>query len=1161
MSPNDSNAQHIVTVVIVAHDGARWLPEMARGLRAQTHPVHRVVAVDTGSRDRSGMLLASLFGSGSVFGAERGSGYAAAVGQALRHRAANVPVARDQWSADEIVEWIWLLHDDCEPEPDALDHLLRSASARFAAILGPKVRHWDDRRIVIEAGITIDGAGRRETGLESHELDQGQHDGERDVFAVGSAGMLIRRDVWDRLGGFDPGLLLFREDIDFCWRAIAAGYRVRLVTDAVIYHAEAAAGRQRQISLAGPAGDRPRAIDRRNALLVLFANLPLRPMATAVARNCAGSLLRTLILTAGKQPAAAWDELRALGWTLGHPLRLLRARRRRAAGRRRAYPVVRSFIPRGQTVGRLTEIIGTALAGSQPVTSGRSGRPVDEEEALLTDSGLAQRVLTNPGVLTVLALTVLALVAERSLLRGGWLGGGALTPVRGGASDLWREYLAGYHDTGLGSAANAPPYLAVLAMLATLAGGKPWLAVEVILLGCVPLAGTTAYLAARRITSRVSARVWASCAYALLPIATGAVAAGRIGTAVALVLIPAIGVLAGRMLTLPTRRARQSAWAAGFVVAVTAAFVPLVWALTVVGAVLAFLAFGRGRQQTVINFGIVALVPALLLIPWTFDLFVHPSLFLLEAGASPSGLAGPALPASSLLLLHPGGPGLPPVWVTAGFGLAALSALLLRRRRVLVAAGWGVALFGLLIAIAMSRIKVTPPGAEAAVPAWPGVPLAFTAAGVLLAAVTAAESLPRLLRARGLRRPAAAMAAIAACSAPVLVAGTWVVSGVHGPIAATRASILPEFITASADNGLRQRTLVIYAGPGSIRYSVLRNADPLPGEPDLSQPVTAERLLDAVVAGLASGGGGSLGDDGAALARFDIGYVLLPVPLDQDLVRVLDGTPGLRPVSLTGSFGLWQVTDVAARVRVIGPGGTVVPVRSGRVEVSGAAAPAGGGTLALAEPSDGGWRASLNGRPLTPLRDPVGGWAQGFTLPPGGGRLEITRGMLARQLALLVEAVATLVIVVFALPSARSAGAVEEVPDKPAPPARPPSRRRRKPKSARRGRAAPRPRRPAPARRSPRPVPPNPSWDRAGSAMPNGWPGDSPGTRPGAGVPPGAAGPPGPGVPARPGGFPGAGYPGDAARAPRYTYPGSQAPGQSRTPDPYGGTEPRGPHR
>ena len=103
-------------------------------------------------------------------------------------------------------------------------------------------------------------------------------------------------------------------------------------------------------------------------------------------------------------------------------------------------------------------------------------------------------MLTSPGVLLFAGLTVVTLVAERSLtssvLSGSaTLRGGALVPAWGGAGSLWHEYLAGYHDTGVGSAASTPPYVGVMAVLATLLGGKPWLATDLLLLGCVPGAG------------------------------------------------------------------------------------------------------------------------------------------------------------------------------------------------------------------------------------------------------------------------------------------------------------------------------------------------------------------------------------------------------------------------------------------------------------------------------------------------------------------------------------------------------------------------------------------------------------------------------------------------------------------------------------------------
>ncbi|HEY3958245.1 MAG TPA: glycosyltransferase [Streptosporangiaceae bacterium] len=1007
----------------MAHDGAEWLPRVIEALHEQTRPVHRIVAVDAGSRDRSGTVLADLLGPDAVFGMDRDAGYATSVASALRHPAAVAPVPGPQGFA---AEWIWLLHDDSAPAPDALAELLRGAAETpAAAVLGPKVLDWADQRVILEAGLAIDTAGRRVSGVEPREIDQGQHDGDRDVLAVSSAGMLARRDVWDEVGGFDTGLALFREDVDFCWRVHAAGYRVRLVTDAVLHHVEASGRGRRDIS----AVPRPRRADRRNALFVLLANLPLAAMLTAAVGNAALSTARILFFLLAKRPEAARDEAAALGSLAARPGRLLRARkRRRMRGRRRAYGALRSQVPRGQSLRKLLEFAAATLYPSSRVEATGSHHASDDpsdDESLLIDSGFATRFLTNPGVLLFTGLLVLSLIAERSLLGPGPLGGGALLPAWGGASGLWNEYLSGFHAVGIGSAASTPPYIAVLATVSTILLGKPWLAVEVILLGCVPLAGVTAYLTSRRFSERVGVRVWLAASYALLPVATGVVAAGRVGAAVVFILVPLIVSAAGRMLTEPERRARRFAWATGLLITLAAAFVPLVWAMAVIIAAFAGIAFARTRRTMAINLGIVALVPPVLLAPWTLSLAEHPSGLLVEAGLQSPGLASQNLPAKSLLLLNPGGPGTPPFWVAGGLVLAALAALLMRRRWFDVAAAWGVALSGLLAAIAVSRFLVSSPAGGPAVPAWPGVALIVAALGLLLAVAAVGGDLYALAAGGGLRRIGAGVMIVVACLPPVLAAGYWVVRGVSGPVTPVSGPVLPEYVSVSSATGAQLRTLVLRPQDGMVDYSVLRGTDPPLGSTDLTEPPSATRPLARVVAALAAPDGSQTGDLGAALARFGIGYVLLPAPVSPALAGQIDGVLGLRPVSETPTFQLWRVSGTVARVTVTEPSGTQVALPSGSLNVSGAAAPSAGGTVVLAEPASASWHATLNGRPLAPLAAPVDGWAQGFRLPAGGGALSISRDETGRAIAVALEFLAVFIVAALALPGAKQSAAEE----------------------------------------------------------------------------------------------------------------------------------------
>ncbi|HYX58190.1 MAG TPA: glycosyltransferase family 2 protein, partial [Streptosporangiaceae bacterium] len=593
MPPSTGQSRHVVTAVVVAHDAARLLPGLVNAVREQTHPVQRVIGVDTGSQDRSGATLTELLGQDAVFGMEQDTGYGAAVASALQRPAAR-PAGGYAGGSAGGTEWIWLLHDDCEPAPDALEQLLAGAGrSRSAAVLGPKLKDLSDRRVVREAGITTDRAGRRLTGVEPGEIDQGQHDGNRAVLAVSSAGMLVRRDVWNQLGGFDDNLPLFRDDIDFCWRAHAAGYEVRVVTDAVVYHRELSA---RQVRKTPATGGHPRMLDRRSALYVFAVNLPFWPMLGTLAGGVAGSLVRAAWCLLTKQQRKAAAHVGAVAWLLRHPLLLRRERRRRAADRKHGYAVLRSQLPRAGTLGRLAEsAMGMLSRGSGYNSGGLHHAMVDEpgdDMPLPATDSAARRVLTSPGVLLFVGLAVVALVAERSLtgsvLSGSaTFGGGVLVPSYSGAGSLWHEYLAGYHDTGIGSAASTPAYVGVLAVFSTLFGGKPWLVTDVLLLGCVPLAGMTAFLATRRLTPVLAARIWIAASYALLPVATGAVAAGRIGTVVAFVLLPLIGVLVGRVLTGNPRTASRAAWGAGLLTAVTAAFVPLAWPVVVIAAVAA----------------------------------------------------------------------------------------------------------------------------------------------------------------------------------------------------------------------------------------------------------------------------------------------------------------------------------------------------------------------------------------------------------------------------------------------------------------------------------------------------------------------------------------------------------------------------------------------
>ncbi len=251
-----------VAVVLVSHDGERWLPTVLEGLAGQLAPIaHRVGGRHRQQGRQRRTCSTSAFGRDCVVAVPASTtGFPAALRAGLARL--------DRLGAD--TEWVWVLHDDASPHPEALLALLAGAADDPEAdVLGPMLREWPSLKRLLELGVTISGTGRRETGLERGEYDQGQYSEPRHVLAVNTAGMLVRRRVLDELGGLDDELPIFGNDLDFGWRAAAAGHKTVAVPQAVVFHAEAAHRGLRRTPLTGR---HTHYQERRAALFTLLAN-------------------------------------------------------------------------------------------------------------------------------------------------------------------------------------------------------------------------------------------------------------------------------------------------------------------------------------------------------------------------------------------------------------------------------------------------------------------------------------------------------------------------------------------------------------------------------------------------------------------------------------------------------------------------------------------------------------------------------------------------------------------------------------------------------------------------------------------------------------------------------------------------------------------------
>ncbi|MEV8088273.1 glycosyltransferase [Streptomyces nigra] len=1043
--------RHVVTAVLVSHDGARWLPDALAGLLSQERPVQFAVAADTGSADQSAQLLTDALGDDRVLHLARRTGFGQAVEEAnrtapvltpdeltyLKRPSGWDPVTRT-WRDDaydlpelphgEPVQWLWLLHDDSAPEPDALAQLLRVVENEHElgrgddiAVVGPKLRGWYDRRALLEVGVTIANSGRRWTGLDRREQDQGQHDHVRPVLSVSTAGMLVRRDVFEELGGFDRHLPLMRDDVDLCWRATAAGHRVLIAPEAVVRHAEAASRERRAVDCVGRTAASPHKVDKAGAVYTLLVNTRSAALPWVLLRVVVGTVLRTLAYLVGKVPGQALDEIRGLMGTLLRPERIIAGRRRRGApvidkGELRAL-----FPPPGATVRATVEQVASSLVGrSDPEVASGAGRhgsaiesgPGGDDADFLEIEQFARlkRIARKPAPVLFLVLLLVSLIACRELLGGGALAGGALLPAPADVGELWSHYVDAWHPVGAGGTASAPPYLAIVATLASLLLGSTGLAVTVLLVGSVPLAGLSAYFASRPLVESRLLRAWAAVVYAFLPAATGALAGGRIGTAVLAVLLPLIaraGIAASGMANASgTRGSWRATWAYALLLTVTTAFTPIVWPIALVLGV-ALLAL---RRTDITAYGLRFLaqlgVPLLVLAPWSLTLL--PFGFFQEAGLDYGASAASAL---DLLNASPGGPGTVDGLMLVGIVLAALAALLRSERQLGIRTAWAVALLGLVFAVLSNRS------------AWAGPATLVYGLALLAAALLGADG----ARARvaeqsfGWRQPVAALVAFAAAAGPFLLAAGWMIRGADGPVERRDPVQVPAFVAEESRTGDQARTLVLDSdSPARVGYVLVRGSGARLGDAELALADGENTRLDKIVANLVAGSGADQADQ---LGSFAVRYVLVRKGAPREVARVLDATPGLSRLSEQKGSALWRIDREVSRAAIVAGSGaaSAAPqsVAAGPVDIhTTIGSGADGRVLRLADTADDGWTATLDGTPLTPTT--VDGWAQGFELPASGGRLDVTYDDPFTHTAWLwAQGFLAVVLVVMALPGRR----------------------------------------------------------------------------------------------------------------------------------------------
>lgn len=888
-----------VIAIVVARRGGEALQQTLDALAQQSRRPDLLVVVDAAGADAVTSQLAAANPTQFVT-ASSGLGF----GELVHRGLAAVPVPEPTSSPyGGVDEWLWLLRHDTVPDPRALERLLAAVEiAPSVAAAGPKQLEAEHPTVIAGYGETLTRWGAS-IGIAERELDQAQHDRMSDVLAMGEAGLLVRRTVYNAVEGFDPALPSVDGALDLCVRIRLAGHRVVGVPQARVFVHEGTAMAARPGAVPRPVAARTRARLQRTAQLhrrLVYAPaaavplhwLSLLPLAVV---RALGELLR-------KRPTLVGAEFAAALAVAFSGAAVPSARRRIARGRTLGWSAIDPLRMPPDEVRRRRAIARDAMLSAQ-----EDDRP--------------PRPDFLPGGAAAVALTaVVGAIASAPLLGAPAVLGGALVPLAPDVASL----LAGVERSTTGA---ADPFAFVLALLGLLTPWQPSLVLVVLWVAALPLAALGGWWAAAAVARRPAPATVVALVWAFSPALLSALALGRPAAVIAHLALPWLVVSAAR-----APRSWSAAAVAGLTGAIVVASAPSLLPALLVAWVSWMLANPRrvGRLLT------LPVPAAALLAPLVYDQLRRgtPLGLLADPGlaAPPGAVSAPALvlgwPAPDLVLaplmaLLPGVGATTILLVLAVLAapivvLALLGPVLPEGRRSivpLVLAG-----LGLVTAWAGAGVSVSvADGRPVLLDVGPAVSL--LGLGLALAAGIGLDGVRTVRQRRASDALGTSVAVVAVVAAALAVAPLVVVAATGGTVVAGREpSTLPALVAAEAQRDADLGTIVLSPVENGLAVRLERGAGPtLIAQRSIeSTGVLAAGALAPEASALAQLAGNLAAPSGRDVApeldALDVRFVLLEdaapgvaaSTLDS-IVAALDGNAVLAPVGDADAGRLWRV--------------------------------------------------------------------------------------------------------------------------------------------------------------------------------------------------------------------------------------------------------------
>ncbi|MDD5397170.1 MAG: glycosyltransferase family 2 protein [Candidatus Moranbacteria bacterium] len=210
-----------IFVIVLNFNGAKTLPGCLASVFQSDYPNFETVVVDNNSQDGSFEKARLAYSKAHFIKNSANIGFA---------KGNNVGI---RFALEKFADHIFVLNNDAIIENDALSLLAKEAAKNPAAgIFSPIITTANGEDVWFAGGL-VDWLGMKNTHITkplaaiSYKTDY-----------VSGCAMLIKKDVFKKIGLFDERYFLYYEDADFSLRANKAGFDLLIVPSVSVRHLE-----------------------------------------------------------------------------------------------------------------------------------------------------------------------------------------------------------------------------------------------------------------------------------------------------------------------------------------------------------------------------------------------------------------------------------------------------------------------------------------------------------------------------------------------------------------------------------------------------------------------------------------------------------------------------------------------------------------------------------------------------------------------------------------------------------------------------------------------------------------------------------------------------------------------------------------------------------